>query len=78
MNIMNQALLYLLDEFETSPMYVRERKKQYNQLKRIIERDLNLTLSSADDNEHEYWQQCSEKIYKEVKKLDLKIETLTE
>ena len=74
MSIMNQALIYLLDEFEASPMYVRERKKQYNQLKRIIERDLNLILAAGDEAEHEYWQQCAEKVYKEVKKLDLKIE----
>ena len=74
MFITNQALIYLFDEFEASPMYVRERKQQYNKLKRMIERDLNIVLAEGDEQEFQYWQQCAEKIYNEVKKLDLKIE----
>ena len=65
-NLLQQCLVYLLDELEASPIYKRDRKQVYNRFKKVLEKELNSTLYQANQTERDQWQQCAEELYKTV------------
>ncbi|QCZ35027.1 hypothetical protein D8Z79_025865 (plasmid) [Escherichia fergusonii] len=65
-NLLQQCLVYLLDELEVSPIYKRDRKQVYNRFKKVLEKELNSTLYQANQAERDQWQQCAEELYKTV------------